>query len=197
RTSGAPGAQPTGRSDDVVPAPPPAERTDDVVLHPGAASGSRRWPLDGWVQVAQRLVERGVPVVLTGGPDEDVPCDAVVRSVERAVAGRGDVTGTVRSTAGTLDLPQLAEVVARARLVVCGDTGVAHVATAFGTPSVLLFGPTPPRWWGPAIDRDRHTVLWRGDDAYRGDPHAADVDPALAAITPDEVLAAAATHLAP
>jgi ADP-heptose:LPS heptosyltransferase len=50
--------------------------------------------------------------------------------------------------------------------VLCADTGVAHLATAFGTPSVVLFGPTPPARWGPPPERTRHRVLWSGG---RGD----------------------------
>jgi ADP-heptose:LPS heptosyltransferase len=150
-----------------------------VVLHPGAASGSRRWPVDRWGAVAACLVGRGIDVAVTGGPGETGLADAVVAGLPRARA---------RSLAGALDLPALAAAVAEARLLVCGDTGVAHVATAVGTPSVLLFGPTPPRWWGPAIDVERHVVLWHGDPHRRGDPHGEDVDPALAAVTTDEVL---------
>src|SRR5690606_18583992 len=87
--------------------------------------------------------------------------------------------------AGEYDVPGLAALVAGARLLVCGDTGVAHVATGVGTPSVLLFGPTPPTAWGPALDTDRHVVLWHGDGT--GDPHAEELDPALAAMTVYEV----------
>ena len=153
-----------------------------AVLHPGAASGARRWPVDRWAAVAARLVDRGVDVVVTGGPAEVGLAAEVVAGLPPARA---------RSLAGTLDLPGLARTVAAARLLVCGDTGVAHVGTAVGTPSVLLFGPTPPQWWGPAVDADRHTVLWHGDPARPGDPHGDAVDPALAAITAEEVLAAA------
>jgi ADP-heptose:LPS heptosyltransferase len=93
-------------------------------------------------------------------------------------------------------LGALATRVATARLLVCGDTGVAHLATAYRTPSVLLFGPTAPRHWGPAVDPDLHIVLWHGDDGHLGDPHGAAVDPALEMITVAEVLAAAASLLA-
>nr|WP_249355415.1 glycosyltransferase family 9 protein [Nocardia farcinica] len=44
--------------------------------------------------------------------------------------------------------------------MVCSDTGVGHLATAFGTPSVVLFGPNPPAWWGPPPQRRRHVALW-------------------------------------
>ena len=71
-----------------------------------------------------------------------------------------------------------------ALLVVSGDTGVAHVASAYGTPSVVLFGPVSPARWGPPAD-PRHQVLWHGDGT--GDPHGADLDPALQRITVDEV----------
>lgn len=150
-----------------------------VVLHPGAASGSRRWPVDRWAGVARALGRR-LDVRLTGGPDERVLC-------EQVAAAAGLARSSV--TAGTLDLPGLVELVAKAALIVCGDTGVAHVATATGTPSVLLFGPVSPALWGPAIDRGRHACLWHGDG--NGDPHAADPDPALLRITPTEVLVAA------
>ena len=159
--------------------PPSGGRGQTVVLHPGAASVARRWPAERWTAVARALARTGRAVVVTGSGDELGACAAMARA-----AGPG-----VRSVAGTLSLPALAELVARAGLLVCGDTGVAHLATAFATPSVLLFGPTPPRWWGPAIDHGLHTVLWHG--TAPGDPHAATLDPALAAITPGEVVEAA------
>ena len=55
--------------------------------------------------------------------------------------------------AGETDLLTLAATIAHARLLLCGDTGLAHLATAFGTPSVVLFGPTPPARWGPPVNR--------------------------------------------
>ena len=51
--------------------------------------------------------------------------------------------------AGRTDVVQLAALIARAGRVLCGDTGVAHLAPAFGIPSVVLFGPVPPSEWGP------------------------------------------------
>ena len=72
--------------------------------------------------------------------------------------------------------------VAAAGRVVCGDTGIAHLATALGTPSVVLFGPVPPAEWGPPPDRP---VTSRCGPAGR--PHANSVDPGLLAISVAEV----------
>jgi ADP-heptose:LPS heptosyltransferase len=98
--------------------------------------------------------------------------------------------GPALDLTGRLDLTGLTDLVAGAAALICGDTGVAHLATALGTPSVLLFGPVSPARWGPVIDHDRHVVLWHGDENRPGDPHGEAVDPALAAITLEEVRAA-------
>jgi ADP-heptose:LPS heptosyltransferase len=151
-----------------------------VVVHPGAASGSRRWPVERWAAVAARLAGRGHEVVVTGVPAEADLCARVAAAHP-----------AIRDACGASSLAELADLVASAALVLCGDTGIAHVATAFGTPSVLLFGPVSPAHWGPRIDADRHTVLWQphhGDPA--GDPHADETDARLLRVQVDEVLAA-------
>ncbi|WP_413451743.1 glycosyltransferase family 9 protein [Georgenia phoenicis] len=170
-----------GPEDLRLPVEPAEGVADAVLLHPGAASGSRRWPAERWHELARRLTAAGHRVLVTGSPAEAGLCAEVAGDVATSVAGEHDVPG-------------LASLVAGARLLVCGDTGVAHVATGVGTPSVLLFGPTPPAAWGPAVDTERHVVLWHGDGT--GDPHAAELDPALAAITVDEVEAAVSGLLA-
>ena len=156
-----------------------------VVVHPGAASGSRRWPAARWARVARWLADRGRRVVLTGGPDE--------RALAAAVAADAGLAPSA-SLAGRLSLPELCVLVASAALVCCGDTGVAHLATAYGTPSVRLFGPTPPTAWGPLSDPGRHAVLWHGNGS--GDPHGQWPDPALLRIGEAEVVTAAEALLA-
>lgn len=171
--------------DDLLLPPPavPAPVEGAAVVHPGAASGSRRWPAERFAAVAAALAEAGERVVLTGSADE--------ASLAARVAELAGLPPTA-VLAGRTDLGRLAALVARARLVVAGDTGVAHLASAYATSSVLLFGPTPPSRWGPPPGP--HTVLWRGTGV--GDPHAADPDPALLEITVDEVVAAALSRRA-
>ncbi|MDQ1740239.1 MAG: hypothetical protein QOE53_1891, partial [Pseudonocardiales bacterium] len=108
---------------------PPVAMPDSLtVLHPGAAAPSRRWPAERFAVVAATLRGHGHRVVITGGPAE--------ASLVQAVAGDAGVPALLG-----LRLPELISLIGRARLVICGDTGVAHVASNFGTPSVLLFGP--------------------------------------------------------
>jgi ADP-heptose:LPS heptosyltransferase len=90
----------------------------------------------------------------------------------------------VVTLAGRTDVLDLAALLARARLLVANDSGVAHLAVAVGTPSVVLCGPVPPAEWGPP-DVPAHRALWKG---RRGDPHAVALDPGLAAIGVAEVL---------
>ncbi|WP_188942932.1 glycosyltransferase family 9 protein [Nakamurella endophytica] len=187
---------PCGRDD--LRLPNPAAPGDAVVVHPGAAFGSRRWPPDRWRAVVTALAGAGHPVLVTGSAAERDLCAAVAGTAPAGgpVGGSAAVDrGEVRDLSGRLSVPELAEVVGAARLVACGDTGVAHIATALGVPSVLLFGPIPPAWWGPAVDPELHTVLYRGDPAAPGDPHGSAVDPALARITVDEVLDAVDAQL--
>lgn len=167
--------------------PRPRPRGSHVVVHPGAASPARRWPPDRWAAVVAGLTGEGRAVVVTGTAEECELCAHVVR----AAVGLGAEPRLVTDTSGRLDLPGLADVVGRAALVVCGDTGVAHLATGLRTRSVVLFGPVSPALWGPATDPDRHVVLWHGSPEHPGDPHGAEPDPALRAIDVDEVLDAA------
>ena len=172
------------RADDLALPAPPADPGSDVadatVIHPGAASESRRWPVERWAVIAAREAERGRRVVVTGSAGE--------RRIASEVAERAGLEpGSM--LAGRTDLGELAAVVAAAGRVICGDTGVGHLATAFGTPSVLLFGPTAPDLWGPPPGRVQHVVLWKG---RRGDPHARTPDPGLLAIGVEEADAALA-----
>jgi len=167
--------------------PPPATPSvvpDAVVIHPGAASASRCWPASRYAEVARRLASSGCPVVITGTSPERQLAEQVARQA-------GLPSDAV--LAGDLDLLGLAALIASAQLLICGDTGPGQLATAYATPSVLLFGPRSPRLWGPPQGQHRHRVLWYGP--HRGDAWGSRTDPALLAITPDQVLAAARNQL--
>ena len=161
-----------------LPVPPgPSPAPDAVVLHPGAGAPSRCWPVERYAAVARALRERGRRVVVTGGEGEE---DLVARLAKAADLPDTDTFG------GGLPFGRLSALVAGAHTVISGDTGIAHLAVAHGTPSVTLFGPVAPSRWGPPDD-PRHRALWR-PGPEEGDPHGRRPDPALLRITPDDVL---------
>jgi ADP-heptose:LPS heptosyltransferase len=143
-----------------------------TIVHSGAAAASRRWPPERFAAVASELRRRGHRVVVTGGAAE--------RELAEHIAENSGTQALL-----DLSLSELFAAVAQARLVVSGDTGVAHVASNYRTPSVVLFGPVSPAAWGPPPD-PRHVVLFHGDG--RGDPHGATTDPSLLQITVSEVI---------
>jgi Glycosyltransferase family 9 (heptosyltransferase) len=168
---------------DIEPPPgePPEAAREATLVHPGAASGARRWPAERFAEVALHERRQGRRVVVTGGPGE-------VELAERIVTRAG--LGPESMLAGRTDLADLARAVGAAGRVLCGDTGVAHLATALGTPSVVLFGPTSPELWGPPVERASHRVLWAGAS---GDPHGAQPFAGLLELGCEEVIDALET----
>jgi ADP-heptose:LPS heptosyltransferase len=173
-------ADPSDLDLDPPATPVPSSVRGATLIHPGAASGSRCWPLDRFAAVARTERAAGRTVIVTGGRHE--------RLLGESLA---DLAGLPRHAvvAGRTELLGLAALVAVAGRVVCGDTGVAHLATALRTPSVVLFGPVSPASWGPPADRPWHRALWAG---RTGDPHADRPDPGLLEIQVGDVLHALA-----
>ncbi|WP_345475352.1 glycosyltransferase family 9 protein [Actinoallomurus oryzae] len=166
--------------------PGPSPYAGAVVLHPGAASAGRRWPAGRFAAVARALAREGHRVVLTGAPDE--------RDLTRRVAAEA---GLPSDAALETTLTELAALVASARAVISNDTGTSHLATAYGTPSVTLFGPVSPALWGPPPGRPEHVALWHGTGDRPGDAHGTETDPRLLRISVEEVLDAASRVLTP
>jgi ADP-heptose:LPS heptosyltransferase len=109
-----------------------------VAVHPGASVTARAWPAERHRDLVRALADEGLPVVVTGGPDE----------LQLAAQVAGPPHPLVVNLAGALTLGGLAALLQRARVLVAGNTGPAHLAAAVGTPVVSLFAPTVPaqRW---------------------------------------------------
>ncbi|MBY8863828.1 glycosyltransferase family 9 protein [Nocardia sp. CA2R105] len=161
----------------LVPPVATTNHRDCVVIHIGAGSEARRWPAERFAAVIRHLLVQDRDVVLTG--------DEFEREIALGIAARAGLPQH-HVLAGQQNLIELSATVAEAELVVCGDTGVAHLATAFGTRTVLLFGPTPPDQSGPPPHLlGRHVVLWAG---HTGDHDGKTPDPGLLEITVPEVI---------
>jgi len=102
-----------------------------AALAPGAAHATKRWPVRHWSELAGRLRAAGLTPVVVGGPGD--------RGIAQQLAA-------VPSAAGEFSLQETGALLARASVLVSGDTGVMHMATGVGTPVVALFGPTVARF---------------------------------------------------
>ena len=118
-----------------------------IGVHVSGGRESKQWHLDRFADVARRLAhERNATIVLTGSAADRPMVDAVRAQL-------GDVP--VVDVAGALDLVALAGLMAELDLLVTGDTGPMHVASAVGAPIVALFGPADPRRYGPRSSAQR------------------------------------------
>ena len=122
----------------------PESRTRDrgrpyVVVHPGASVAARALPLGSTTDIVARLAAAGYHVVVTGSATE-------AQLARQVVSTTSPDDATIRC--GTTKLAELATIIAGAQAVVCGNTGVAHLAAAVGTPVVEAFAPVVPahRW---------------------------------------------------
>jgi len=117
-----------------------------VALAPGSVWATKRWPY--YAPLAARLAARGARVVVIGGGD-----DAALAAEIAAAAGPTTLDAT-----GKLSLLASAELIGRAGALVTNDSAPQHLASAMGTPTVTVFGPTVPDFgFGPLAPR-RATV---------------------------------------
>ena len=121
-----------------------------IVFHPGTRWETKKWPGGKWSELADSVSKsgdlpglRGLPVIFTGSGGES----GMVKDI---INGRKNLF----SAAGRLTLLELSALLKEARAMVTVDSGPMHIAAAFGTPIVALFGPTStaktsPRSSGP------------------------------------------------
>lgn len=129
-----------------VPRPPEAAAAEPLLrqlperflaVHPGSGSPAKNWPAEQYRALAEAL-SPSCPWLLVEGPADGA---AVAPLRPLAVIAHG------------LSPRVLGAVLARAGLYVGNDSGVSHLAAAWGAPTLALFGPTDPGVWSPVGER--------------------------------------------
>jgi lipopolysaccharide heptosyltransferase II len=160
-----------------------------IAFHVGASCPSKRWPVERFSELADRVADKyGADIVLVGG-DETV-------QFSKKVVSR--MNNKVTDMTGILIISELAELLSRCKLFISNDSGPVHVSVAVDTPVVAIFGRKSPglspRRWGPLGDRD--TVLHKDVGCEICLAHNCDKNFAcLKAITVDETFEAASKIL--
>lgn len=102
-----------------------------AVIHPIASTPAKTWRAESFLEVARYLKSSGSDVIFIGGADDDL-----------------SPFRTFRTLAGA-PLAEIKSLLASASVFVGNDSGPAHMAAAFGIPSVVLFASSDPAIWGP------------------------------------------------
>lgn len=148
-----------------------------VVLNPGAGWGAKEWPAERYGEVAKRLKhELGVSCLINTGPGED----RLMHAVESASGG-----AAAPISCSPLEL---IKVIRGARLLIGGDTGPMHLASALKIPVVAIFGPTDPARTGPFGTR---SVVLRSPRSRTSLSHQTSPDTAMLEISTEDVVTAA------
>lgn len=108
-----------------------ASQGETIALAPGSVWNTKRWTLEGYTELAKKLVEQKKKVILVGAPNERNLCDEINKVVPQAI-----------NLAGKTSILQMFHVLKSVDLVVANDSAAAHFASVVDTPVVSIFGPT-------------------------------------------------------
>lgn len=144
--------------------------TKYAILNPGGNNHAKRWPADRFAKLADHLYsEHNLAVFINGSPAESELCDEIIalaQSTPISLPALGNTLGALKP------------IIAGATIMITNDTGPRHIAAAFGTPLITLFGPTDPRWTTiptmPLTNRSSSEIIIVADDTLPPDQSAND-----------------------
>jgi len=109
-----------------------------AMIHPTAAFETKQWAVENFARVTEELCHRGLaPVIVVAAHEQKIAQMLSEKSSGRCL------------TLADLSLPEVTALAARARLFVGNDSGIAHIAAATGSPSVVIFGSSNRNHWRP------------------------------------------------
>jgi lipopolysaccharide heptosyltransferase II len=165
-------------------------RSEVALLHAGTAFFTKQWSPENFARLAEYIATKGLSVVAVGSKAE--------RDVLASLRAEANVPIT---TFDDLTLPEITALASKARIFVGNDSGIAHIAAAVQTPTVVIFGSSNRAHWRPWTDAPSEIVFNPFDcqpcPGYRcevyGDSrciHSVTVEQVIAAV--ERVLSAAA-----
>ncbi len=119
-----------------------------AIIHPFAASKTKEWDLEKFARTAEFLKGRGLPTIVVGSEQQ-----------EKVLSDLNSLSSATVHALTILTLSELTALTARARLFVGNDSGVAHIAAAVQTPSVVIFGSSNRDHWRPWTDAPNEVVF--------------------------------------
>jgi len=119
-----------------------------ALFHPAAAFATKEWPAENFARLAGRLATLGLRTLAVAAKHESAVLERLVAAADAPIDVFDDLT-----------LPEITALASRATLFVGNDSGIAHIAAAVGTPSVVIFGSSNRDHWRPWTDAPNEIVF--------------------------------------
>ncbi len=154
-----------------------------ICLHPGCGENGmpREWAVQNYIDLGNRLTDYddNIRILITGATHEEERCRQIAENIRKNVI----------NTAGQYRLDNVVALVQKAKLIVCSNTGMLHIASCVGTKTMGLHGPTNPLKWG---SYNKKSVLIQSDKfcspcLYLGHDYGCQVPQCMAHISVDDV----------
>lgn len=117
---------------------------DRIVLHIFAGGSSpelRHWPEKNWIELIDRLTQKGYSIGLTGGKGDRAVCERLRKGCRNP--------DQIEIWAGMKTLREISQLLVGAKMVISVNTGIMHLAATLDCLTLALHGPTCPKRWGP------------------------------------------------
>lgn len=159
-----------------------------ALLHPSSAFATKQWPTENFAHTAEYLAEKGLHAVAVASKNESNVLEDLRRDSKVPI-----------TTFDALTLPEITALASKAKVFVGNDSGIAHIAAAVQTPTVVIFGSSNRNHWRPWTDAPNEIVFEEfacqpcpGYECKEfGEPKC------ILSVTPDAVFAAIESVLSP
>lgn len=118
-----------------------------ALLHPGTAFFTKQWPVENFARTAEFLADKGLSIIAISSKSESQILDQLKENANIPITTFDDLT-----------LPEITALASRAKLFVGNDSGMAHIAAAVQTPTVVIFGSSNRDHWRPWTDAPNEIV---------------------------------------
>ena len=119
-----------------------------ALMHPAAAFETKQWSVTNFARTAEYLKTKGFVTIAVAAQHESAILDDLQARSKVPVCAFEDLT-----------LPEITALASQASLFVGNDSGIAHIAAAVGTPSVVVFGSSNRDHWRPWTDAPNEIVF--------------------------------------
>jgi len=112
-----------------------------VIIHPscGIHGYYRQWDVEKYAEVAEYISSKGYKIVITGNKDDI----QIANKLQKLISYE------TLNLAGKTNIQEIVVLINLSKFVICGNTGILHIAAALNIPTVAIHGPTDPNKWGP------------------------------------------------